>query len=283
MAETLAQIITAVASRGGFHLRDVATGGSQITLTAAKLIQRDGYWNGKYIYCITGANAGLERVISGYVNKSLEFDSFTYTVGAGDEFEIAEFAHDDLLMVVQEAISAAGSDWMAIVTDESMELSTTTQIYAMPDDLVSILSIDYYATNQAGQTGTWMPITSYEIYGAAGSRKLQMRQFAQSSNPNAGSPYPMRIQYVAMPALLTDNTDTLNLGEMERSAVAYIKEMALHFLNEQRFERNRTGEDARACLTAAQQHMAKAEALRLKANVVPATRRYSTRTLPRHI
>jgi hypothetical protein len=282
MPETMAQMITAVAKRAGFHLLDVATGGTTTTLNAAKLIHRDGYWTGKYIYFLSGSNAGLERIVTGYTNHTLAFDACPYNVAAGDQFEIAEIARDDLVLAVQGAIGAAGSSWMRIVSDESMTLDTDTMRYEMPDDLVSILSIDMFYTDDVALESYWLPVTDYEFYGAPGARTLMVRQFPESHSAPASS-YPMRVQYLALPTMLSEAADGLDIGLFERDAVAYIKEMALHYINEQRFQRNRTGEDARACLTAAQQHMAKAESIRERAHSAVGTRRYKTRQLPRHI
>lgn len=282
MPETMAQMITAIAKRAGFHLDDVATGGTTTTLNAVKLIHRDGYWTGKYIYFLSGSNAGLERIISGYTNHTLAFDACPYNVAAGDQFEVAEIARDDLVLAVQGAIGAAGSSWMRIVTDESIALDMDSTRYEMPDDLISILSIDLYCTDDVAMTGYWLPVTDYEFYGAPGARTLVVRQFPEVRSTPVTS-YPMRVQYLALPTMLSDGAEGLEIGPYERDAVAYIKEMALHYLNEQRFQRNRTGEDARACLTAAQQHMAKAESIRERAHSAVGTRRYKTRQLPRHI
>ena len=63
-------------------------GGDATHTVDAALVQANDYWNGLYIKYLTGDNAGLERLITDFVDltDTLEHDAFPNTCDAGDTY-----------------------------------------------------------------------------------------------------------------------------------------------------------------------------------------------------
>lgn len=260
MAEqTLDGLAAILARRFGMYVSGLATSGTTTSLSdTTTLIQPTDIWNNDYLRILSGANSGLERLIDSFTSPTLTFDALPVAVAAGVSYEVGPLQRADIVMAVQGAIDRAGTNWMKVVDDDTGTFSVGVQDYALPADLVSLLAV-YVWTLPGGLpggnvAGEWQPLSNYEVVGTPGARKLLMRGWAHYPMPPAGTvSYQRRIRYLAMPTRLSSGAATLGLGDVaERQALAFLQEYALYLLNDMQFNRNRTGEMARAFLSAKQ-------------------------------
>jgi hypothetical protein len=285
MAETtLDQLIPIVAARYGgpnSALTGSATGGSTSTLIdTSSLWQPDNSFVNRYLRMTGGSNSGGERLVtaSTQATKTLTFDpAFSASVTAGDTYQVLPRMRQDFVTAIQEAIRAAGDTWLQVKTVENIAY-TNAQEYSLPADLFLVMNVFI------GVADAWVPFTAYEVAGAPGAYKLFLRQGYDHSNIAASSTTYFRIVYAANPTLLTGGADSLLVGEVtEREALTFIVEYALHILHEGAMAGNITGEAARAHLTLAQQHLAKAREVEQRAKPPRVPRRSTSRAIPRHI
>jgi hypothetical protein len=285
MAElTLNDLIMTIARRYGNAANGTATGGTTTTLVdTAGLFHPDHTWANFYLYQATGANAGVERLVTDSVQstKTLSLDpALSNVVAAAVEYQVLPIQRQYFVDAINEAIRRADDTWMQVKQDESLSLSTA-QEYTLPSDLILLLGV-YIGI--PGNTVAWSPYTGYEvIMPTAGTPKLHLRNIPQPFTIPTSSNTTIRLIYAANPSMLTTGAGTLGIGEPMRGAISFIQEMALHLLHEQAVARNVTGEAARAHLTLAQQHLDKAR--EIKGTVKPSNiqRRMRTRVLPQHI
>ncbi len=262
MAEqTLDGLAAGIARRYGYYATGTATAGSTTTLTDTNtLIQPANAWNNAYVRFLSGANAGQERLVTSYAAGVLTFAAVNTTIAAGVTYEVGPLQRTYIVQAVQDAIDRAGENWMAVKDDATGTFTPGTQEYALPADTVSVLGVYIWVLPNSNSAGHWEPLGNYEVLGTPGARKLVMRGWGNypTIEPNTVT-YQRRIRYIAMPTLMSGASDRLGLGEIaERQALAFIGEYALAILNEMGFEHNRTGEQARAHLTASTQHYQKA-------------------------
>lgn len=283
MAQTLDQLVLAVARRYGGAESGTATGGTTSTLTdASARWEPDNTWNNKFVRITSGANAGQERLVlaSTQSTRTLSLDpALASVVANGDTYQLLPRRRNDFVEAINEAITRAGDTWLSVEIKDDIAFSARTQEYGLPSDLVGVLAV------WIGMADAWQPQTSFEVLGNAGAYKLHLRSI-YTPNPQLTnvSQVFVRIQYTSLPALLANPADTLTLGDAyERDAVGYIVEYALGLLNQRAFSENKTGEASRAFLTASERHFQEAELIRSRARPQPVMERNRTRRVPAHI
>jgi len=262
MAATQQDLISRIASRYGNYTTGNATGGGATSLLDANtLIEPDNAWIGSYLKVLTGFAFGLERLVTAYTQASgLTFaPALSSPISPGDTYELKGVRDGDIKRAIADSVQRAGRDWMEVATDESMSLVVNQQIYDLPADLVSLISVDVYSMQPRSGIGAWRPFSTYEVYGTYGSFHMSRRGWSVIPNMPSAT-YQMRLNYLRLMHPLTNATDTLGIGDDdERGALDFITEYSLHILHEQAFSRNRTGEDARQHFTLSNTHKAKAE------------------------
>lgn len=259
MAETtLNQLAASIARRAGLYAAGTATAGTTTTLTDANLIQPDNLWNNCYVHFLSGTYAGQERLISSHDQDTATITFAPALAGVvtnGMTYEICPLQRADINQAVADAVRNAGNAWMQI--KEAALTLTGEQLYALSADTVAVLDVLVYSTELPGDSGVWSSLTDWVVIGVPGARKLMLRSWRAYSLHYAG-----KVRYLAMPELMDTGSDALGLGEtVERQALAYVQEYALHVVHEMLLARNVTGEMARAHLSLSNNHLKKAEAI----------------------
>lgn len=281
MAETtLDALAAAISRRHGLYVSGTATGGSTTTLIdASNLIQPDHALVNLYVRFGSGANAGLERLVTDFTGGTLTFAALPVAVAAGVTYEVGPVQRADIVRAVQDGIDRAGEQWMQVVdTSAGLTFVPSQQEYSLPADCVTVLEVFITRQLLGAQVTEWEPIQEWVVTGAPGARKLTMRGWVTAPVLTSLA-YGRRIRYLAMPKLLSASSDTLGLGETaERRAVAYLTEYALYVLGQMMFKRNITGEAARGHLTAS--NAAYQTAMQIMAEREPKRERRMMTTVP---
>lgn len=284
MARTLDQLVIDIARRFGSARSSTATGGTTTTLVDTTLIQPDNFWNNYFLRMTGGSQSGKEALITGYAQstKTVAFDpAMSGAVANGDTYQILPQPRQDFVDAIYEAVRVASQSWMQVEDDTtSLTYSSAVQQYNLPADLVTLIGL-YLGTTD----GYWFELSNFDIVGDAGAFKLLMRDFPPVTFV-AGQPAysKMRLVYLALPALPATGTANTQLSEpVEREALTFVAEYALHLLHEQAMARNVTGESARGHFSLAQQHFNKAKQIQNERRPQNISRRVRTIQLPRQI
>ena len=285
--QTLNDIALLVARRYSNALSGAATTtGTTTTLTdTTNLIQPDNAWVNHYVRFTSGAHSGAERLIteSSQTNNRITWTpALSSVVANGVTYTILPRQWIDFETAIKNAILAAGTKWLR-TKDHAIPFSINTIEYALPAD--TLFLVEVFLGRPANYE--WHLLSNWDVTGTLGAYKLILR---------ADTPYPfiatpgtgdseIRLSYVTTMKLMSSGTDTTELGALlERDAVNFIVEYALHVLHEQAMTRNITGNAARAHFTQSRNHLQ--EALRIKemANAVhKVPQRVKTRKIPQHI
>jgi hypothetical protein len=278
-------LIGRIASQFGHYCSGSANGGSTNMLYDANLVEEDNFWTGQYLTMLSGSNAGSTRLITMYTQNAgiMVAPAFPSSIASGDLYEIKGLRDADIKAAIDGAVLRAGGAWAAIKVDETMSLVVGQQMYALPDDLVDILSIDVYTTEIYDGSGDWTPFSTYELIGAPGSRQLLARGWEEVPN-QPETDYRLRITYLARPNTLQSSTDTLGLDPIaEQAMLNFVMEYSLHLLHEQALARANTGEASRMHLQMARDHLTKAMTVLTSYQPVRPNRRVTRPARPRMI
>jgi len=275
MAQTLNDIALQVGRNFGSVLAGALTSGGTSTVTDTNyLIQPDNTWVNHY--CRFN-DANQERLITAHSQstKTITVDpAFTSTsITTSSAYTILPLQWVDIVAAVQQAINLAGSSWAVLKDDQSITF-TTAQEYDLPSDLVTINGI------YGGDGVYWAPVTSWEIIGSPGSYKLMFKHLPEIRVPQLATEVPliqMRIEYIAMPTLMSSGADTTGVGDVaERELVQYLIETASYILHRQAMRRNLTGESARGHMSAAEEHRRAGETIKQNRRIPPVIKRIKT-------
>jgi len=281
MAQTLNDIILNVGRNFGNVLAGALTSGGTTTVTDTNnLIQPDNYWEN--YYCRFDA-ADQERLVTAYSQstKTLTVDPAfsSSSITTASTYTLLPIQRVDLVAAIQQAINSAGSSWAVLKDDSSSLTFTTAQVYDLPSDLVALSDV------YGGDGNYWAPVMNWEIIGSPGSYKLMFKKLPELRTPALPTETPliqMRLQYVALPTLLSTGSDTIGIGDVaERELVQYIIYYASFILHQQAFVRNVTGEAARGHMSAAESFRRQAEGIKENRQRVPVIRRVQTRSYAR--
>jgi hypothetical protein len=284
MARTLDQLVIEIARRFGSARAGTATGGSTTTVVDTTLIQPDNYWNNYYVRMLTGSQAGKEALISSYAQSTGTLTinpAMGASIANNDTYQILPLVRQDFVDSIYEAIRIASQSWMQIIDDTTtLAYSSTAQQYSLPADLVSLIGLYVGSAD-----GYWFELNNYEIVGDAGAYKMIMREFPRDSYVASEPSFSkMRLVYLALPDIPAAGSNDTGLSEpIEREALAFVSEYALHILHEQAMSRNVTGESARGHFSLAQQHYNKAKQIQSDRRPQNVVRRVRTIQLPRQI
>jgi len=276
MAQTLNDIVLQIGRNFGAVLSGAATAATTTVITDTNyLIQPDNHWLNHY--CRFAA-ADQERLITahGQSTKTITVDpAFSNSnITTGSEYTILPLQWVDIVAAVQQAINSAGASWAVLKDDQTSLSFTPAQEYALPSDLVSINGV------YGGDGIYWSSITSWEIIGVPGAYKLLFKALPELRIPQLPAETPliqMRIEYIAMPTLMSASDDTTGVGDVaERELVQYLIEYASYILHRQAMRRNLTGEAARGHMSAAEEHRRAADNLKQNRKVLPVIRRVKT-------
>lgn len=270
MAETtLNSLVMAIARRLGNAIEGTATGGSTTTLVdTVALWQPNDSWNSHFIRILTGANAGVERLVTDHVQstKTLTLDpALSYTISAGDQYQVTPVQYQHFLDAIRNGIAAAGDAWVTMVDDATTLTWTGAQEYSLPADLLMIHQL------WAGDGTYWDSLNTYEVIGTPGAYKLMIRSWpAVSFAPTSSSTISIRILYSKSSPALDYPTSTLGMGSTaDRQIILYLQEMALKHLHERAWSANLSGETSRANMSKAQMHLAEAERIKRERKPAP--------------
>lgn len=285
MAETtLDTLILALARSMGHAVSGAATtaGTTTVLTDSATLYQPDKTWVNHYLRVTSGTNIGVSRLITSSTQSSTSVTvspAFNYAIASAVEYQILPVEYDYFAQAVKDAVSAAGGDWMTMRDDTTtLTYVNGTNEYSLPSDLCLLHQV--YVGDSDGLS--WAPVNSYDVLGVPGAYKLIIRGWPENDPGSTTSISSIiRLVYAASLTMLDTPTATLGIGDgVERDAVSFIREMALHNLYEMLQSRNPTGEQARSNMSMAQAHYNKAQQIRQRRSTQPIrttsrTRRYA--------
>lgn len=234
-AKTLADLVEAVADAFGHYRQgtaDAASGADEI-VDAEGLYEPDDYWNGHYAYILTdagGAGAapeGEERPVTDYDRTTATLTvspDFSAAVAAGDTFELLPMRRDRIVRAINRAIEHADV-WAKNATDDTTVVYAEDDYdYALPADLLSLRQV--WTREDTDLAWHEVPAHQWRVLGVPGSYILY---FDTLDGLDTG--YKIRLEYTARLDTLSDDTDTLGLGEVvEAECVDFIVNYALHWL-----------------------------------------------------
>lgn len=267
MAETtLSDLITEVADAFGAYRSGTADSGTTTTVVdEAALYEADDYWIGHYVYITEdagGASAapeGEERPITDYSQSDAELTvspAFSAAVDADDTFEILPLRRDTIKRAINRAIEHADA-WRVQETDSTtVTIASDDYDYSLPSDLVQLSQVWTRDDTDEG----WVEVSpnQWRVSGTPGSQVLYFDTLA-----DLGDGDTIRLEYMAYPSTLDDDTDTLDMGEPgERSLVDFIVNYALYWLFSNAAARAPTAETFRPYLTLADYRSERAQQIK---------------------
>lgn len=281
MAETsLLELLKNVSLRYGSVYANVTTtsAGTTTTFVSTSLVGRDEL-------------GGAQRaVIAGVDYQLTDFDSATgagtfqpaagAAIANGVSVTILPQPRQTMLWAINSAIDAMGDSWRAAKSvDDYFSLSATVQTYTLPANCIDVSELLVNTRMGIGSIKLYKPEQDFEVItqGAGLPKLLQMRrQFGSYIGYTSGT----RLLYYALPNKLSNDTDTLGIGELdEREAVHFLELMATAFLIEKDVQYNPVTQSSRAQKSKDQTLKAEAEQIRAnrKRNQQPARVRSSPR------
>jgi len=256
-ATTLADLIEEVADAFGHYRRGTADAGSDADeiVDAAALYEPDDYWIGHYVYILEdagGAGAapeGEERPVTDYDQETATLTvspDFTAAVGAGDTYELLSQRRVTIKRAINRAIQHADAWYRHATDDTTITLADDDYDYALPSDVVYVSQV--WVQSEAGSAWKEVGPNQWHVNGEPGSQVLY---FSSLSGLDSG--YTLRIEYMARLSTLTDDTDTLGLGEpAETECVDFVVNYALHWLYSQAASSQPDSDAFRSYLTLAE-------------------------------
>jgi hypothetical protein len=285
MAMTLDDVVLNIGARLKDAIGGNATGGTATTLIdTAALWHPDNAWVNQYLRILTGAYAGQDRLItaSAQASKTLTFDpALSGPIVNGVQYQILPLRRERIVQAVQNSIRAAGQTWLVNASKQDIAI-TGAQEYDLPVDVVTVNEV------YAGAAGYWYPLTAFEVKGASGALKLMLREMpgidAVQDGVIIGNSFTyIRVDYTAMPSLMSAGADTLGVGTYDNEAINFIIEYSLYLLKMAAFDADVTGAAARGSLAGADRHLQAAQEIKARAHYVQGPGRIRTMTIPRQI
>ena len=281
-AITLANLISYVAqSYGQAYASGTGDSGTNTTTVVDDALIANGYsLIGHQI--LLGASSTPRRIS--------DFDDTTGTVTytpiasgitTGSAYEILPLPRAEFVAAIQKAMRAAGRDFPT-VRYATLELSAGQQDYDLAAD-VAVLVAAWISSYPTGSNITsWKPFHEYEMLAAEGLRRIQLRRIMLANY--VGYTHTLRYSYYALPERLTTDSQVLQAGEGtgsypsdDQQLIAFIEEMALHYLHERALQLSPTGQEARVHATMSGNHLKKAEDIRRRSATAPRVTRYVRR------
>jgi hypothetical protein len=281
---TLADLVETIAERYGLYTQLEATSGSTTTIVdTANLLEVDSFWVGHWAYVLTDAGGaaaapqGEERPVTAYEQATSTLTvspAFSAAVGAGDVVELLPEPRARIKRAINTAIRAMGMTWPVVKSDEAtITLASNTYDYALPTDLVRLISVHYRDASDEGWTE--VPGNMYWTDGTPGALYLHFHRRAGLEDGKAP-----KLVYCARPSELSADTDALDIGEpAEAEAVSFVCEYTLAILYDQ--EARADSSRFREFLTLSTARFQAAEELRRRATPQGASRKVKGGRQPR--
>lgn len=254
MAETtLADLISDVADAFGKYRKGTVSSDSSTTtlIDSDSLIEQDDYWIGQYAYILTdagGASAapeGEERAITDYDqsdHKATVSPAFTASVSEDDVYEILPLRRDQITRAVNQAIRHADVWFTETTNSTAVSLDTEDYDYSLPSDCVQLHQM--WVRDDTDEK--WVEVSPNQYRVANG-----VLYFDSFDGMDDG--HTVRLEYLARPSTMSDDTDTLGLGEPEeRECVDFVVNYALYWLHRNQASQAPKAETFRPHLTLAE-------------------------------
>jgi hypothetical protein len=267
MAETtLADLISDVADAFGKYRKGTVSSDSSTTtlIDEDSLIEPDDYWIGNYVYILTDAGGGSaapegeERAITDYDqgdHKATVSPAFTASVSEDDVYEVLPLRRSQIQRAVNQAIKHADK-WFAETTNTSaVTVDTEDYDYSLPSNVVQLQQM--WTRDDTDEQ--WVEVPGNQWHVANG-----VLYFDNFDGMDDG--HTIRLEYLARPSTMSDDTDTLGLGEPEeRECVDFIVNYALYWLHRNAASEARGGEAFRPHLTLAEYQKQEADKIKQQA------------------
>lgn len=266
MAETtLLELLKNVSLRYGSVYASVTTtsAGTTTTFVSTSLVGRDEL-------------GGAQRaVIAGVDYQLTEFDSATGTgtfqpaassaIASGATVTILPQPRQTMLWAINDGISAMGDSWRALkMVDDYFTLSPLVQSYTLPADCIEVSELLINTRMGIGSVKRYVPHIDFDVI-SQGSGQPKLLQMRSDWGGIIGYANGTRLLYYANPNKLSNDTDTLGIGELdEREAVYFVELMATAFLIEKDVQYNPVTQSSRA--QKSKDQTLKAEAEQIRAN-----------------
>ena len=248
MAETtLADIIEDVADAFGHYQKGTVSSDSSTTtlIDEDNLIEPDDFWIGHYVYILSGGPSGQERPITDYDqgdHKCTVSPAFGSSISSDDTYEVLPLRREEIKRAVNRAIEHADA-WYAETTNTSaVTIDDEDWDYSLPSDVVQLQQM--WTRDDTDERWLEIPPNQWRVLNGV----LYFDSFQ-----NIGDGDTVRLEYLSRIATMSDDTDTLGLGEPEeRECVDFVVNYALHWLARKKAYADPTGESFRPYLTLAE-------------------------------